>query len=277
MMKPVNLQYNAVQGKTFSLFGDSDSTQEYYQLIARLADEASRMESDIEKLIGILARYSSKKRFMRRLARELREDSLIARIISLITPGLEKYTTQTGAHLKELPLLKTWDRRLATTREQYHLYMLEIELTNRLFFKDFIQSDQKIGLLPHCLHDLGVICKAAKDGFDYQCKHCSKSCYQHAVSSLLRKNGIEPYIWMGGDFKKLAKETLKSGQSFAVLGIACIPELVMGMRRCRKHHIPVIGLPLNANRCIRWFGEFRPNSVDLVELEKLIISGFLKI
>jgi hypothetical protein len=87
---------------------------------------------------------------------------------------------------------------------------------------------------------------------------------------LLRKHGIEPYIWMGGDFKKLAKDTLKIGKSFGVLGIACIPELTMGMRRCRKYHIPVQGIPLNANRCIRWFGEFRPNSADLDKLEKLI-------
>jgi hypothetical protein len=38
----------------------------------------------------------------------------------------------------------------------------------------------------------------------------------------------------------------------------------------RKNNIPVIGLPLNANRCARWFGNFFPNSVDLDELEKLV-------
>jgi hypothetical protein len=45
---------------------------------------------------------------------------------------------------------------------------------------------------------------------------------------------------------------------------------MQGMRNCRKKGIPVLGLPLNANRCIRWFGEFFPNSIDLHELEKLI-------
>jgi len=35
-------------------------------------------------------------------------------------------------------------------------------------------------------------------------------------------------------------------------------------------HIPVLGLPLNANRCIRWMGQFHPTSVDLEELRKLI-------
>jgi hypothetical protein len=75
---------------------------------------------------------------------------------------------------------------------------------------------------------------------------------------------------MEGDMKQLAKYTLKENRTFGVLGIACIPELTWGMRNCRKNNIPVIGIPLNANRCIRWFGEFFPNSVDLRELENLV-------
>jgi hypothetical protein len=75
---------------------------------------------------------------------------------------------------------------------------------------------------------------------------------------------------MEGDIKQLAKYTLNEKKTFGVLGIACIPELIWGMRKCRKNGIPVVGVPLNANRCIRWFGKFLPNSVDLRELEKLI-------
>jgi hypothetical protein len=75
---------------------------------------------------------------------------------------------------------------------------------------------------------------------------------------------------MSGNMKKLAKETLSEKKRFAVLGIACLPELINGMRDCRKNTIPVVGLPLNANRCIRWFGKFFPNSVDLAALRRLV-------
>jgi hypothetical protein len=163
-----------------------------------------------------------------------------------------------------------WDRRLATTREQYHLYMLEIELTNRIFSVKFTNTDKKIALMPYCLQDFTVDCKSFKNGFDYQCKHCSVGCYQNHSSNILKTHDIEPYIWMEGNMKQLAKYTLKEKRSFGVLGIACIPELVSGMRNCRKNNIPVVGIPLNANRCVRWFGEFFPNSVDLTELEKLV-------
>jgi hypothetical protein len=64
---------------------------------------------------------------------------------------------------------------------------------------------------------------------------------------------------------------LKRNKKLGVLGIACIPELVAGMRQCQKYNLPVIGLPLNANRCVRWMGSFNENSVNLEMLEKLII------
>jgi hypothetical protein len=77
---------------------------------------------------------------------------------------------------------------------------------------------------------------------------------------------------MDGDMKKLAKYTLSKKKTFGVLGIACIPELTWGIRNCRKSNIPVIGVPLNANRCTRWYGEFFSNSIDLNELERLVTS-----
>jgi hypothetical protein len=194
-------------------------------------------------------------------------------ILNLIDPYLKKYTEKVEKHLKTLPLTKFWDRRLATTREQYHLYMLEIELTNRLFASDFIKADRKIALMPYCLQDFSVKCKSEKNGFDYQCKHCSARCFQNHASKILKDNHIEPFIWMQGNMKQLAKYTLKEKRTFGVLGIACVPELTWGMRNCRKNNIPVVGIPLNANRCIRWFGEFFPNSIDLNELDKLVASG----
>ena len=180
------------------------------------------------------------------------------------------YTEKTDEHLRSLPVTKFWDRRLATTREQYHLYMLEIEMTNRLNVSEFISSDRKIALLPYCLQDFSVNCKSTKNGFDYQCKHCSAKCFQNYASTILKNNNIEPYIWMGGNMKQLAKYTASENKSLGVLGIACIPELTWGMRNCMKGNIPVVGIPLNANRCIRWFGDFFPNSVDTTALEKLL-------
>jgi hypothetical protein len=269
-MNKEKLEYSPVQGKTFTLFGNSGSTKKYFETIRMLSDEILENITDIESAIEVISLFSSKKRHLQRLLNNKKSNSLISKIINLINPYLKEYTENTEEHLKTLPASKFWDRRLATTREQYHLYMIEIEMTNRLFATEFKRAVKKIALLPYCLQDFSVNCKAAKHGFDYQCQHCSFKCYQNHASDILKKHNIEPFIWMGGNMKKLAKYTFKEKQTFAVLGIACVPELLWGMRNCRKNRIPVVGLPLNANRCIRWFGEFYPNSIDLSELEKLV-------
>lgn len=269
-MKSIESKQTKIEGKTYSLFGNSDSTDSYYQLISSLADKIIENNPDISSVIEILIRYSSKKRYLQKILRNPVRDELISDWINLIDLELKQFTQKTEKHLKDLSFTKTFDRRLLTTREQYHLYMLEIELTNRMNVVRFKNADRKIALTPYCLQDFTVSCKAAKTGFDYQCKSCSSVCFQNHAGSILKKNNIEPFIWMGGSIKELAKSTLKNGQNFGILGIACIPELVWGIRKCNKYNIPVVGIPLNANRCIRWFGEFFPNSINLNELEKLV-------
>jgi len=92
----------------------------------------------------------------------------------------------------------------------------------------------------------------------------------NAVSTLLRENGIEPYIWMEAGLKKLFRELKDKEGGLGVMGIACVPELVRGMRMCAKLSVPVVGVPLNANRCGRWMGEFLPTSVELEAVFRIV-------
>jgi len=200
-------EYIHIEGKTYTLFGDSDSTAEYYETIQYLADRVSAMEPDAEELIGRLQRFSSRKRSLKNALEHKREGSLMDEILNLIDPPLRKYTASTEEHLKHIPLSKIWDRRIATSREQYHLYMLEVELTNRINILEFRKAGRKVALLPYCLQDFTVDCKSEKSGFDYRCRHCSAGCFQNHASNILRSNDIEPYIWMSGNMKKMAKET----------------------------------------------------------------------
>lgn len=264
--------YKPVEGKTYTLFGLSNTSLEYYLTIAHLADQILEKFKDVKLLIQNIEAQSNRKRSLARIAATTENSSTISFILHLINKSLNEYTEKTESHLKELSVMKMWDRRLGTTRLQYHLFMLEIELTNRLNSVAFRKADKKIALLPYCLRDFDVDCKATPDGFDARCKHCSKNCYQNSISKLMGENSIEAYIWMGANLKKEAKSVLKSKKTLGVLGIACIPELVAGMRKCRKYQIPVIGLPLDANRCVRWMGSFNENSVNLETLEKLIIE-----
>jgi hypothetical protein len=75
---------------------------------------------------------------------------------------------------------------------------------------------------------------------------------------------------MTADLKRLFKILNSSHSTIGVLGIACIPELVKGMQFCEKYDLPVVGIPLDANRCARWMGKFYDNTVNIKALNRLL-------
>jgi hypothetical protein len=259
-------------GKTYSLFGEGFSTREFYHSIARLADDCLRTSSlPAEELLNSVQAWSMNKRKLKSLARREQDPSLSGLVLNCLHSGLNSYLGDVEGHLRSVPLnLRLTDRELLTSREQYLLYMLEIELTNRLHRREFAGCTFKIALLPYCLKESHHSCKAAPDEFENQCRGCLKTCPVNRLGKILRDHGVEPYILSRGRVNTLLKSLKEKHGSLGVLGIACLVELVMGMRLCRKGGLPVVGIPLNANRCPRWMGSMHETSVDFQALENLI-------
>ena len=253
-----------IKGRTYSLFGESETTDGFYEFTDKILNELLKVYKNEEELHCIL-QFSSKKR---KRYKEFVESNIFLKESEL---QFGKYIYGVEEFIRKQSIFKIFEPDLKLKEWQYHLYMIEFVLTNRLYKDRFKKCDVKIALLPHCLRDLIKNCKAEKNEFDYQCRHCSKECFINEISRLLKKNNIEPYIWMSAKFNKVTGIKKFKDKSVGVLGIACIPQLIAGMRMCRKKNIPVIGLPLNANRCIRWMGDFYPNSIDLKELKKLLL------
>jgi len=257
------------QGKTYSLRVHEPDSDVFYRTIAELADRLLQQYPDPDYLLTSIQRLSRSKRSLRRLVRD-GAGSLDGALITTLKDKLAAYTTNVQSHLQGLRLIDRWDKTLATSEEQYHLYMLEIELTNRLYADRFRSSSRKFAFLPHCLRDLSADCRAAQRDIDYVCKGCTDECNVNHASKALRLHGVKPYIWMSADLRGLLRKAKKERGGLGVLGIACIPELVRGMRMCLKFDVPVVGVPLDANRCARWWGEFYPNAVNMNKLESLL-------
>ena len=254
------LSNSDIIGKTYSLYAGKTDTDEFYKNLSELVDSfISHIQSD-EEIISIIRKYSSRKRLLK--SYKNKSNSIIAKIITEADSKLSKYFTDIDSHLKSLTLSEKCDSTLSTSREQYLLYMIEIELVNRANTKKFKSSDEQFAFLPHCLHDLDKDCLSASDGTDYVCKSCSNNCSINSVSKLMKVRNIKAYIWREADLKKIFKLAITNGQSIGVFGVACIPELVNGLRLCAKYDVPAIGVPLDANRCVRWMGDFYPNSVN---------------
>lgn len=257
------MEYRRVEGKTYTLFGESSSTEEFYKLVCLFVDELTEVNPDQKILLKEVRNASKDQRHFNRW-----KASFPA--LSANLDQLDVYTRNTNKHLKSLSILNLFDKRLRTKEWQYHLFMLEVELTNRMNKQVFLDSEYKMALLPYCLHDLKKECKSSSDGIEYVCRSCSAECYINTITKTLKAYNVKGYLWMQSNLKTLFKGLAKDFKTIGILGIACIPELVSGMRSCEKHHIPAVGIPLDANRCIRWMGSFHENSMNLEQLNKLM-------
>jgi hypothetical protein len=270
-MNSGKISYKPVSGKTFSLFNRTESAAIYYKTISALADICLKKFSNENELLQSIQLLSRKKRQLKKIFLSDGDASIDSSILKLLYPQLHPYTLEVNDHLRNLSVLKRgFDSTLNMNEFQYHIQMLEVEIVNRMNKLSFRNSTRKFALLPHCLRDFTKKCKAEMDDLDYVCKLCSKDCFVRYASETLKKYDVKPYIWMTLNLKKLAHKLKVQKEDFAVLGIACFPELINGMRMCLKAGIPVVGIPLNANRCIRWTGSFLENSVDIEALDFLL-------
>ena len=259
-----------LRGKTYSLHGPTTSSHKYYEKISGLADYFSQTAPDLRTLLSLIRNAGRGKRYLKSLLRKGSDHSFDAFLVNSLRNEFSMYTTEVQSHLRGLSTIDRWDRTLATSEEQYHLSMLEIELVNRLHREAFRACKNKLAFLPHCLRDLAADCRSTQRGLDYVCKGCSENCNVNYTTKLLRRHGVKPYIWMTANLRSLFKRLRTGENSLGVLGIACIPELVRGMRLCMRFNVPVVGVPLDANRCARWWGEFHWNTVNVERLEALL-------
>jgi hypothetical protein len=268
LMTPTVFAEIPVEGATFSLFGSTLTSEGYFRRVSGLADLCLGIVPDRQSLIELLRTLAKSRRRLRHLT-ESRDGGEAGAIVRVTSEALAPYTKRVAQHLASLPLHSRLDRTLSMSREQYHLAMVEIELVNRENEQSFLRAGKKLAFLPHCLRDRSRACRSEVEGLDYVCRGCAKECWLNGTSKVLRRTGVLPYIWMEADLPRILRNGVRNGERLAVFGVACIPELVRGTRLCSRHGIPVLGVPLNANRCARWMGEFFSNSVSLAEMKRL--------
>ncbi len=256
-----------MRGKTYTLGGPSGSSVEYFQLIRNIADRYLEEYQDEDSLLALLRDSGSRRSLFRRL---FGSDNDHKDLSESLSEYLSKYTNDTAEHLRDLSITDRFDSIIATKEEEYHLNMLEIEVANRVNRGPFRESEYKMALMAHCLRDFRDYCRSEPGEIEYLCRHCEKECFVHTGSMMLEKYGIKSYISATMDHKKLFSGLKKQHPGLGALGIACIPQLVQGMRLCGMLDIPALGVPLDVNRCAIWLGWTGVAWFNLEELETLL-------
>ena len=261
--------YTPVQGKTYSLFAEGDDSEPYFAAIKGLTDLFLQRLPGENRLLGLI-QQAGEKPGLSGLKTTGADRQRLQFVRKTLRQSMSVYTRKVSSHLKTLPLAQRLDGTLATPEEKYHLYMLEIELVNRIYREDFQRAAYKFALIAHCLRDFRPECRSVKGDIEAVCRGCTEDCLVRLGSVLLEKYGIKPYISVEIEQERLFRHLKDEHPSIGALGIACIPELAMGLRLCIRTGIPAVGIPVNANRCARWMSQAHETSFNLEQLEALL-------
>ena len=258
-----------IRGKTYTLLNAGRDSTGYYAAIKDSVDILLKKVPDGRSLLSHL-RAMHKRSLIKKLSGDQGANELSRVVTQTLDERLSVFTGDADNHLKGLSAAERFDEILATRRWQYHLYMAEIELVNRIYADEFRNAGYKFALIGHCLRDFRPECRAEEGDMEKVCMGCTEDCFVKIGSELMRRYGIHPYIAVEMEQETLFKKIKARHKSVGALGIACVPELALGMRLCIKLGIPPVGVPLDANRCARWMGAASESSFNLGELDKLI-------
>ena len=107
------------------------------------------------------------------------------------------------------------------------------------------KPESKIVFLPQCLRKPN--CKATLDENGYHCVGCSAECKVSVIKTKAEGLGYRVFVCPGGSM--IAKIILKYRPK-AVLGIACIKEIVMAAEELEQMRIPYQAVELLKDGCV---------------------------
>ena len=121
---------------------------------------------------------------------------------------------------------------------------LYVELKNSINRGGFrkVPRDRRVLFIPQCLRNSRK-CRAKLTDAGYACVNCC-NCKAHRVKGDAEKLGYRAFIVPGGH---MAFEIIKKTRPRAVVGIACLKELVIAAEAVR---IPAQGIELKRDGCV---------------------------
>lgn len=146
--------------------------------------------------------------------------------------------------------------------DQRTIDKLLVMLMNKIFYLNFAKTafSERALFLPQCLRNQDCPAKLGANGIE--CINCSRQCSVKEAKIEAEKLGYRVFIVPGGGF---VKRLVLKYKPKAIVGVACLPEVMLGMDLLGKVKIPAQGVVLLRSGCL--------NTVaDLNELKTVLVT-----
>ena len=122
-----------------------------------------------------------------------------------------------------------------------------VKFMNKVFLNNFKKTEyaDRALFLPQCLRNQECSAKLGTDGI--ACVKCARDCGVKEAKIAAEKLGYRVFIVPGGGFIRRIAAKYKPK---AVVGVACLPEVMMGMDSMNKAGLPNQGVVLLRSGCL---------------------------
>ncbi len=170
-----------------------------------------------------------------------------------------KYTVNVESFLQKQGREHYWSEDIIfcnRKKVEYHLNMVGAEILNRVYRKDYKQTEKKLIMLPACMKLKQTNCEAEKTNFGYRCVHCSLKCNVSCITYLGEENNVDVFIIPHESMlfsRKASKNIL--GNDIAIIGVACPLHLISGGWKSCEIDIPAQCVLLDYCGCKKHWDE----------------------
>lgn len=236
------------------------ATGEYSEEVKRLKNWHAFMLSKNEGYVDVLLRIAAD------TAADFISES--KKSLGAYVSGLENFRENAEVSYKFRE-----DYFLATRREsEYYLNLFAAEILNRVLQKTYTAAKHKVLLLPTCMRtEPAAGCKAQTDGKELVCSSCSANCNIGKVAAEMKSENVRVYlIPHSSEFSRFLVKW-KDSTDTALIGVACILNLITGGYEMQRLNIPSQCIFLDYCGCKKhWDEKGCATNLNVNQLKKTI-------
>ena len=152
---------------------------------------------------------------------------------------------------------------------EYYLNMVAAEVMNRKLRPDFIRTPEKILLLPTCMARKSN-CAARLENNRLVCSNCSVDCNVARLKQKMELQHVKTVlIPHSSGFSKFL-EPWKNSETTALIGVACVLNLLAGGYEMQKLNIPSQCIFLDSCGCKKHWLSGKPTNINEKQLDRLL-------